>query len=204
MVYRHTLCIRVCVMTRSSCCRDFLADLVGYPNGFLFLPSVGSVQYDCGTGYYFDACERYASSYNDTSSLTTHAPSRSLCGTPNAETCMVWFFFGGTQTWNYQSWFFWWGSIALFFSFISLYSLLVSYAYDFYYVAMQLMSRSAFWLIIIQVCLGDAVSVGVGGGGAVVFGAAIAAATVVVVVVVSGAAIAGGCGRRCCCGFGSG
>ncbi|CAM9803620.1 unnamed protein product, partial [Ectocarpus sp. 12 AP-2014] len=59
--------------------------------------------------------------------------------------------FNMTNTWNYQSWFFWWGSIALFFSFISLYSLLVSYAYDFYYVAMQLMSRSAFWLIAIQV-----------------------------------------------------
>lgn len=55
------------------------------------------------------------------------------------------------QTWNWQSWFFWWGSIALFFVFISLYSLFLEYAYDFYYVAYQMMSRATFWLVMIQV-----------------------------------------------------
>lgn len=55
------------------------------------------------------------------------------------------------KTWNWQSWFFWWGSIGLFFFFISVYSLFVDWAYDFYFVAFQMMSRPTFWLILIQV-----------------------------------------------------
>ncbi|CAN0183538.1 unnamed protein product, partial [Hapterophycus canaliculatus] len=57
--------------------------------------------------------------------------------------------FNMTNTWNWQSWFFWWGSIGLFFFFIAVYSLVVSYAYDFYYVAYQMMSRVTFWLVVI-------------------------------------------------------
>lgn len=57
------------------------------------------------------------------------------------------------QTWNWQSWFFWWGSIGLFFFFISVYSLFAEWAYLFYYVAFQMMSRPTFWLVLIQVRL---------------------------------------------------
>ncbi|CAM9416596.1 unnamed protein product [Phaeothamnion confervicola] len=56
-----------------------------------------------------------------------------------------------TLTWNGVSAFFFFGSIALYFSFIAGYSALLTIAYDFYHLAFEMMSRAVYWLLVIQV-----------------------------------------------------
>jgi phospholipid-translocating P-type ATPase (flippase) len=58
-----------------------------------------------------------------------------------------------TWVWNAVSVFFYFGSLALFFSVMLVYTLWLEFAYEFYYVAYEMISRSAYWLLLIQVPL---------------------------------------------------
>mmetsp|Transcript_6325 Transcript_6325/g.8296 ORF Transcript_6325/g.8296 Transcript_6325/m.8296 type:complete len:1313 (-) Transcript_6325:328-4266(-) len=54
-----------------------------------------------------------------------------------------------TFTWTGVNWFFWWGSMALFYIFICTYTAFMTLSYDFYYVAYQMMERALYWMLLI-------------------------------------------------------